>query len=452
MEFLNDLNPLTSVYDMQSDRLNILGTVHGVVIVLLLVEVVLTYVTLGGPTFLTRLELMLNAIIVLLSFMWWLVESVRDRGRAHQPVALAVLAVRLWDAMVELNLKQLKTLMRPIAWMAVAMRGWLLSLVPIVIIAGVSNLACAALGMELFGGYVFPFAHSEAHSATARGSFNVFLPGPLGYGALLTMFQITSAPNWHEVMHMTIHGGGNLWAALFFVATVILGIIFTYLSAATIYSNMQDLSDALQQKQDTKKAAGVKSNASVTSEIGPGAENAFDASIRMAHADMKSPARTQTAMFIRPNTPLRLLIHQYVDSPYSTILRMALVAAQALMLAAEYPKQSSCSESEYLQRQCQFRNPVESFPQVDNALIALHAIEIVIQVLADGLIMHQGAYLRSVGNVLDFFILFISIVAKSVVGCALQNKVCEFLLWFRPLRVLRVMHFVQLLRKVAAPV
>jgi hypothetical protein len=301
--------------------------------------------------------------------------------------------------------------------------------------------------MELFGRYLFRFVQDNAYG-TARGSFNLFIPGELGYGAILTMFQITSAPNWHEVMHMTIHGSGNHWASVFFMVTVILGIMLVHLSAATIYSCMQDLSDAFQQKEDAKKAAGSKADAPLASQTGIGGEDAFDTSIRLANAENQSHSSTQTALFIRPNTPIRLLVQKFVNSPYFTILRMALVAAQMCMLAAEYPIQGPCSETKYLSRQCVFRNPVELYPRLDDALIILHAIEVSIQVLDRGLIMHEGAYLRSMGNVLDLFILFISVVAKSVLHCATANRACEFFLWFRPLRVLRVMHFVHFLRKV----
>jgi hypothetical protein len=327
------------------------------------------------------------------------------------------------------------------------MRAWLRSLIPIVIVASMFALAFSALGMELFGRYLFRFVQDSAYG-TARGSFNLFIPGELGYGAILTMFQITSAPNWHEVMHMTIHGSGNHWASVFFMVTVILGIMLVHLSAATIYSCMQDLSDAFQQKEDAKKAAGSKADAPLASQTGIGGEDAFDTSIRLANAENQSHSSTQTALFIRPNTPIRLLVQKFVNSPYFTILRMALVAAQMCMLAAEYPIQGPCSETKYLSRQCVFRNPVELYPRLDDALIILHAIEVSIQVLDRGLIMHEGAYLRSMGNVLDLFILFISVVAKSVLHCATANRACEFFLWFRPLRVLRVMHFVHFLRKV----
>lgn len=85
---------------------------------------------------------------------------------------------------------------------------------------------------------------------------------------------------------------------------------------------------------------------------------------------------------------------------------------------------------------CSIKFRIELFQQMDVIFTLIFTFEMVLKMLVEGLVLHDGAYLRNGWNVLDFFIVIVSLV--SVFGDAATLKSLKALRAIRALRPLRV--------------
>mmetsp|Transcript_36771 Transcript_36771/g.97582 ORF Transcript_36771/g.97582 Transcript_36771/m.97582 type:complete len:507 (-) Transcript_36771:4193-5713(-) len=93
----------------------------------------------------------------------------------------------------------------------------------------------ALLGIQLFGGK-FRFFKTDA----PRSNFDSFLPGPLGHGALLAVFQIISLENWDNLLACGMLGFEmTQWNCLFFIVIVLFGnFVFINLFTSILLSSI----------------------------------------------------------------------------------------------------------------------------------------------------------------------------------------------------------------------
>eukprot|EP00292_Cryptomonas_paramecium_P002249 CAMPEP_0113729636 /NCGR_PEP_ID=MMETSP0038_2-20120614/42674_1 /TAXON_ID=2898 /ORGANISM="Cryptomonas paramecium" /LENGTH=1415 /DNA_ID=CAMNT_0000661529 /DNA_START=107 /DNA_END=4352 /DNA_ORIENTATION=+ /assembly_acc=CAM_ASM_000170 len=95
----------------------------------------------------------------------------------------------------------------------------LTSIWPLFVLILLFTYIFALLGMQLFGGK-FRFFKTDA----PRSNFDSFLPGSLGHGAVIAVFQLMSLENWDNVMSCGMLGLSMTQAnSLFFMVTVLIG-------------------------------------------------------------------------------------------------------------------------------------------------------------------------------------------------------------------------------------
>ena len=109
------------------------------------------------------------------------------------------------------------------------------------------------------------------------------------------------------------------------------------------------------------------------------------------------PPHVSLGLFTTTN-PLRRMCHALMALPlFQYFVLLCIVASTAVLGAYDY--QNSQAE----------RN--ETLDKFELAFIAVFAAEAVVKIIAMGLVAHEGAYLRSGWNVLDFTVVVVAVVA-----------------------------------------
>ncbi|KAI4789149.1 hypothetical protein KUCAC02_035418 [Chaenocephalus aceratus] len=125
------------------------------------------------------------------------------------------------------------------------------------------------------------------------------------------------------------------------------------------------------------------------------------------------PAVTPDSMFIfKPDNPVRRVCHYVVNLRYFETCILLVIAASSIALAAE--------------------DPVLRY--FDYVFTGVFTFEMIIKMIDQGLLLHDGSYFRDLWNVLDFIV-----VVGALVAFALSNNKGRDIKTIKSLRVLRVL-------------
>ncbi|MCJ8731267.1 hypothetical protein PDJAM_G00197620 [Pangasius djambal] len=145
--------------------------------------------------------------------------------------------------------------------------------------------------------------------------------------------------------------------------------------------------------------------------------------------DMDEDAQTKVAkpeapdsMFIfKSKNPIRRICHYVVTLRYFEMTILLVIVASSIALAAEDPV---CTNSE--------RNRVLRY--FDYVFTGVFTFEMIIKMIDQGLILHDGSYFRDLWNILDFIV-----VVGALIAFALTNNKGRDIKTIKSLRVLRVL-------------
>ncbi|XP_058640818.1 probable voltage-dependent R-type calcium channel subunit alpha-1E isoform X6 [Onychostoma macrolepis] len=128
------------------------------------------------------------------------------------------------------------------------------------------------------------------------------------------------------------------------------------------------------------------------------------------------------SMFIfKPNNPVRRACHYIVNLRYFEMSILLVIAASSIALAAEDPVNTNSNRNKVLR-------------YFDYVFTGVFTFEMIIKMIEQGLILHDGSYFRDLWNILDFIV-----VVGALVAFALTSNTGRDIKTIKSLRVLRVL-------------
>ncbi|KAH9503819.1 Voltage-dependent calcium channel type D subunit alpha-1 [Bulinus truncatus] len=127
----------------------------------------------------------------------------------------------------------------------------------------------------------------------------------------------------------------------------------------------------------------------------------------------------QITVFLETNFRFRIYCHKTCNHSYFGNVVLVCILISSAMLAAEDPLDNDSERNQILNK-------------FDYVFTAIFTIEIIIKVITYGLMLHKGAFCRSLFNMLDLLV-----VAVSLISFPIDNQAISVVKILRVLRVLR---------------
>ena len=316
-------------------------------------------------------------------------------------------------------------------------------------------------------------------SEYARHSFdNIFW-------AFITIFQILTGENWNEVMYDGMRHT-NSWTCVYFIVLVVLGnYIILNLFLAILLDNFggvgEDDDGEGEESVHGKKGSRPSSRAkSLKDGGGAGAPNAIPSikdekgnklksynsmaawktedfvskksdleKLKEQGVDPKHilygkhvPALKHSSLYIfGPHNPLRLAITKVIYHKYFEYFIIGVILISSIILAVDgpaYSKDAPVYDKDLPNLQDKLKTVMDI---MDTVFLFFFVFEAMLKVIVRGFIAHEGAYLRSAWNVLDFIIVIVGLIAFGIEysdGSSRDLMAVRALRTFRALRPLRM--------------
>ncbi|XP_063742041.1 voltage-dependent R-type calcium channel subunit alpha-1E-like isoform X1 [Eleginops maclovinus] len=133
------------------------------------------------------------------------------------------------------------------------------------------------------------------------------------------------------------------------------------------------------------------------------------------------PVAPDSMFIFKASNPIRRICHYMVSLRYFEMTILLVIVASSIALAAEDPV---CTNSD--------RNKVLRY--FDYVFTGVFTFEMIIKMIDQGLILHDGSYFRDMWNILDFIV-----VVGALIAFALTNNKGRDIKTIKSLRVLRVL-------------
>ncbi|XP_061588385.1 voltage-dependent R-type calcium channel subunit alpha-1E-like [Cololabis saira] len=133
------------------------------------------------------------------------------------------------------------------------------------------------------------------------------------------------------------------------------------------------------------------------------------------------PVAPDSMFIFKASNPIRRICHYVVTMRYFEMTILLVIVASSIALAAEDPV---CTNSD--------RNKVLRY--FDYVFTGVFTFEMIIKMIDQGLILHDGSYFRDMWNLLDFIV-----VVGALIAFALTNNKGRDIKTIKSLRVLRVL-------------
>uniref|UniRef100_A0A1A7X9N5 Calcium channel, voltage-dependent, R type, alpha 1E subunit n=1 Tax=Iconisemion striatum TaxID=60296 RepID=A0A1A7X9N5_9TELE len=133
------------------------------------------------------------------------------------------------------------------------------------------------------------------------------------------------------------------------------------------------------------------------------------------------PVAPDSMFIFKASNPIRRICHYVVNLRYFEMTILLVIVASSIALAAEDPV---CTNSD--------RNKVLRY--FDYVFTGVFTFEMIIKMIDQGLILHDGSYFRDMWNLLDFIV-----VVGALIAFALTNNKGRDIKTIKSLRVLRVL-------------
>jgi Na+-transporting methylmalonyl-CoA/oxaloacetate decarboxylase gamma subunit len=243
--------------------------------------------------------------------------------------------------------------------------------------------------------------HSWESAFIPRSNFDNF------YSSMVTVFQILSGENWNVVLYDCWRARG--WVSVVFIISLIVVGVFIVMNLflAILLKNFEESGTFVDQEK-LENVLEVKR----TKELNPNPE-------------IKRPSKIQILWAkIGKDNPIRKFCLMVAQSSKFDLLITLLIILSNFCLAVDNPLSDPETILARVLNIC------------DIAFTCLFSAEMVIKILAYGLISETNAYLRDTWNILDCAVLLVSIFNISGVGPGSSLKS------LRALRVLRTLRMI----------
>ncbi|GFS62119.1 voltage-dependent calcium channel type A subunit alpha-1 [Trichonephila clavipes] len=323
---------------------------------------------------------------------------------------------------------------------------------------------------------IFKVTNFNFPEGTPPANFNTF---PI---ALLTVFQILTGEDWNDVMYKGIEsqGGiedGGMIYSLYFIVLVLFGnytLLNVFLAIAVDnLANAQELTAAeAEEAEDEKERAKEELDKELkelqmssdppqvnicppspmnNTEKGKNfnVEKGSNEKVDISNDEEKGnpddednegkeevkgpkPILPYSSMFIlSPTNPIRVVAHYVVNLRYFDLFIMIIITLSSIALAAEDPVDENSPSNTILN-------------YFDYAFTGFFAIEMVLKVVDQGVILHPGSYCRDLWNILDAIVVICALVAFAFVGSSTGQNLSTI----KSLRVLRVLRPLKTIKRV----
>ncbi|XP_067950470.1 voltage-dependent calcium channel type A subunit alpha-1-like [Watersipora subatra] len=318
-------------------------------------------------------------------------------------------------------------------------------------------LIFALLGMQLFGGE-WNFGHGRPAQ-----HFDTF---PM---ALMTVFQILTGEDWNEVMYNGIISQGGVKKSgmafsLYFVVLVLFGnytLLNVFLAIAVDnLANAQELTAAEEEQaeNDDKKIQAewhaqtgqILPESIAMKEVQPIASIEEKRNVVLVEEVPEAPPADgiqpngpkpmlpYSSLYIfSPVNPLRILCHFVVNLRFFDMFIMIVILASSLALAAEDPILGDKSTKN------------KALNLMDFIFTAVFSVELLLKIIDLGVVLHPGAYMRDLWNILDATVVICAFVAFAFEGDeSSASNAGKNLNTIKSLRVLRVLRPLKTINRV----
>ncbi|XP_051508877.1 probable voltage-dependent R-type calcium channel subunit alpha-1E [Myxocyprinus asiaticus] len=146
------------------------------------------------------------------------------------------------------------------------------------------------------------------------------------------------------------------------------------------------------------------------------------------------------SMFIfKPNNPVRKACHYIVNLRYFEMSILLVIVASSIALAAEDPVNTNSERNKVLR-------------YFDYVFTGVFTFEMIIKMIEQGLVLHDGSYFRDLWNILDFIVVVGALVAFALTNVMGSNtgRDIKTIKSLRVLRVLRPLKTIKRLPKLKA--
>lgn len=226
------------------------------------------------------------------------------------------------------------------------------------------------------------------------------------YSSMVTVFQILSGENWNVVMYDCWRARG--WTSVVFIISLIVVGVFIVMNLflAILLKNFEENGTFVDQEK---------------------IENVLESKhVKELNQENKRPSRIQILWAkIGKDHPVRKRCLATVQSSKFDIFITSIIILSIICLAVDNPLSDPETSLAKVLKLC------------DVAFTSLFFAEMVIKVLAHGLIFETDAYFKDTWNILDFAVLLVSLVNISDVGRGSSLKS------LRALRVLRTLRMIK---------
>ncbi|XP_023810378.1 voltage-dependent R-type calcium channel subunit alpha-1E isoform X1 [Oryzias latipes] len=138
-----------------------------------------------------------------------------------------------------------------------------------------------------------------------------------------------------------------------------------------------------------------------------------------------STVRPDSMFIFKPDNPVRRACHYVVNLRYFEMSILLVIAASSIALAAEDPVATTSDWNKVLR-------------YFDYVFTGVFTFEMIIKMIDQGLILHDGSYFRDLWNILDFIVVVGALVAFALTNVMGNNKGRD-IKTIKSLRVLRVL-------------
>eukprot|EP00698_Gefionella_okellyi_P005118 TRINITY_DN1469_c0_g1_i1.p1 TRINITY_DN1469_c0_g1~~TRINITY_DN1469_c0_g1_i1.p1 ORF type:complete len:1749 (-),score=247.95 TRINITY_DN1469_c0_g1_i1:989-6235(-) len=330
----------------------------------------------------------------------------------------AALALRCLRALRMLRLLKVWTATQQILpTIAAAIRQSLFFLLLLALV----QFVIAIIGMNMFAGRLDPFA-SQGSSMISFDNW---------WFAFIGAWQLMSISNWPNVAYdLVVSMDGNPWYSLFPILSIILtNYVMLNLMIGILLDKFDAMSEQHRREQLSKFIRGHLETQLYSSKTEPHYDPAVKHMVDQYYARKQksaaNPADSHHSLFVfGPEHPLRLRCQKIIRHRLFVGCVLVVIVANGIFLALSSPVTPG------LQPMLVTANYV---------FMAIFAAEFLLRVIADGFVMHRGAYLRDPWNILDLFALVFAIIDASTPSSINVS-------WLRATRCLRPLRIVSNLR------
>ena len=227
------------------------------------------------------------------------------------------------------------------------------------------------------------------------------------FWSIVTVFQILSGENWNVVMYDGWRAQGTV-AVIYILSLIVIGVF--------IVMNLF-LAILLKKFDESEESALVLDDAKI--------EQHIQLKEKQASEEGKRPSMIQILWAkLSKNNCLRKICFRVVESSLFEVGVTILIIGSSLCLVLDSPLlDPNSTRAQYLQ-------------YCDIVFTLLFIAEMIVKILAYGLVFEKGAYLRNSWNVLDFMTVLVSILNLLEIGPGSSLRALRTFRVLRPLRML----------------